>query len=149
MITKTVIGLSALVSAGFIASVDPMSRPADAPAKFTDRFPTIEELMLAPTELHRIPVLTARAEPSARPAAPAPGPQAVPAPQAAAPKADKQAVSRPTGCEAQTWPYIGKECLTSIDGTPVRAPARTITIERRFQGGSILVQAEVSELVAR
>lgn len=134
MITKTLIGLSALVSAGYIVGTD-ASRPVDAPAKFAERFPSFEELMLQPTELKQVAVLPAGTE---RPAVAAASTLA---------KTDLQA--RSTGCDRQTWPYIATDCLTSIDGSPVRRPARTITIERRFQNGSILVQAEVADMVTR
>lgn len=117
MIAKSLVGLSALISAGIVVGTDPAARP-HAAAPFAERFPTFEELMLQPTAL-------------------------------AAPKAARQAVSHPTGCERQTWPYIGSDCLTSLDGSPVRRPARTITIERRFDNGSILVQAELAEMVSR
>jgi hypothetical protein len=141
MLTKALIGMSALISAGFIVSVDPASRPAEAPAKFADRFPTFEELMLQPTELQRVPVLEAGVAPAVR-SAPAAG-------AAAAVKGDRQPVSRPAGCQRQTWPYLGDECLVSIDGSTVRRPVRSITIERRFEGGSILVQAEIADMVSR
>jgi hypothetical protein len=141
MLTKALIGVSALISAGVIVGVEPATRPAEAPAKFADRFPSFEQLMLQPTELQRVPVLSAGNQAAARPA---------PAPAAgAAPKGDRQAATRPDGCERQTWPYLGNECLVSLDGTAVRRPARTITIERRFEGGSILVQAEIADMVSR
>jgi hypothetical protein len=146
MITKTLIGLSALISAGWIVGTDPVSRPAEAAAKFVERFPSFEDLMLQPTELKQIAVLPASTQPaSTQPAHPA----ASVASAASAPKADKQAVSRPAGCESQTWPYIASSCLTSIDGSPVRRPARTITIERKLGNGSIIVQAELAEMVTR
>ena len=135
MITKSLIGLSALISAGFVVGTDPAYRP-DAPAKFSDRFASFEALMLQPTELQRVPVLPASIAPTA----------ALPADDL---KSGRLAVSRSTGCERQTWPYIASDCLTSIDGSDVRAPARTITIERRFDNGSILVQAELAEMVNR
>jgi hypothetical protein len=139
MIAKSLVGLSALISAGFVVGTDPASRP-DAAAKFTERFPTFEELMLQPTALTQGALQPASTQPIVvRPAVPA----------AADPKSDKLAVSHPAGCERQTWPYIASDCLTSIDGSPVRRPARTITIERRFDNGSILVQAELAEMVNR
>jgi hypothetical protein len=146
MITKTLIGLSALISAGWIVGADPAARPVDAPvAKFVERFPTFEELMLQPTELKQVAVLPASTQPAA-PASAEPTRHAAPV---ATPKADKEVVSRPSGCESQTWPYIAASCLTSIDGSPVRRPARTITIERKLANGSILVQAELAEMVTR
>lgn len=143
MITKTLIGLSALISAGYIVGADPVSRPVEAaPAKFVERFPTFEELLLQPTELRQVAVLPASIQPA---------PSATPAAAAseAAAKGDRMPVSRSTGCESQTWPYIASDCLTSIDGSPVRRPARTITIERKLGSSSILVQAELADMVTR
>jgi hypothetical protein len=39
-------------------------------------------------------------------------------------------------CANQTWPNIARECLVSENGTPIRKPARTITIERRDSANS-------------
>jgi hypothetical protein len=98
-------------------------------------------MMLQPTALQQVAVLPASTGATvAHGAAPA---------SAAASKSDKRAVSHPTGCERQTWPYMASDCLTSVDGSQVRRPARTITIERRFDNGSILVQAELAEMVSR
>lgn len=128
MIAKALIGLSALVSAGVVVGVQPASRPAAIPAAFADRFPTFEELL-------------------PQPAARAGG--AAPAAARTAARGDRLPVSRPAGCDRDSWPYLASECLVSLDGSPVRRPARTITIERRFAQGSVIVQAAIADFARR
>jgi hypothetical protein len=41
-----------------------------------------------------------------------------------------------TGCAAQTWPNISRDCVVSENGAPVRKPIRTITIEKRDSANS-------------
>jgi hypothetical protein len=35
------------------------------------------------------------------------------------------------GCAAQVWPSIPRTCLIAVDGAPIRAPVRTVTVEIR------------------
>ena len=47
-------------------------------------------------------------------------------------------------CAKQQWPYIGPECLQRTDGSAVRRPARTITVELRTgDNGTTLVRLRV------
>lgn len=53
-------------------------------------------------------------------------------------------------CADQTWPNISHDCLTSLDGRPVRRAARTITVEERpDEGSSILVRLPATEAARR
>lgn len=55
-------------------------------------------------------------------------------------KGNRHAV-RDRACAGETWPAIPASCLTSADGTPVRQPVRTITLEHRAgQNTSVLVR---------
>jgi hypothetical protein len=36
-----------------------------------------------------------------------------------------------TGCAAQAWPYIARQCLVSADGNSARARVRTVAVEQR------------------
>ena len=62
---------------------------------------------------------------------------------------DQLKVQNPT-CSAQTWPNISRECLVAEDGTPIRKPARTITIERRESANtSTLVRVPATGVASR
>lgn len=106
-ITKSVIALSAAMSAGFVTVYD-MSRidQPTAAVQVAQRFPVASE-MFAP--------LTATGNVAAT---------------FALPKADRAPLAT-AGCTQQDWPYIAQTCLTSVDGKPVRTIARVITVERR------------------
>jgi len=55
-------------------------------------------------------------------------------------------------CVREHWPYIADECLTTQDGRPVRAPTRTITIERQVAAtatAKVLRMASATDVAAR
>jgi hypothetical protein len=53
-------------------------------------------------------------------------------------------------CASQTWPNISRDCLVAETGTPVRAPARTITIEKREGANtSVLVRVPSTGVASR
>lgn len=53
-------------------------------------------------------------------------------------------------CAAQTWPNISRDCLVVENGTEIRKPARTITMERREGANtSTLVRVLPSGVAAR
>jgi hypothetical protein len=128
-ITKGMIALSVLVSAGFVAAFDmavPRAEEPSAAAQVAERFPVSSE-MFAPVSLATLAMnrLTAQG------------------------KGDKLSVSI-TECDRQGWPYIAQDCLVSSDGNPVRKVSRVITIERRTgDNSSELLRLPVTDMAQR
>ncbi len=57
---------------------------------------------------------------------------------------------RETGCAAQTWPNISRECLAAENGAPIRTIVRTITIEQRdVANTSTLMRVPRAEMASR
>lgn len=106
-ITKSMIALSAAVSAGFVTVYD-VSRndQQSAAVQVSQRFPVAGETF-APLTVKPATKSTF-----------------------ALPKADREPIA-PANCTSQDWPYIAQTCLTSADGKPVRKVSRVITVERR------------------
>ncbi len=53
-------------------------------------------------------------------------------------------------CAAQTWPNISRDCVVAENGTPVRKPVRTITIEKRESANtSTLVRVPATGVASR
>lgn len=106
-ITKSVIALSAAMSAGFVTVYD-MNRidQPTAAVQVAQRFPVAGETF-------------APLAPSSNIAA-----------TFALPKADRAPLAN-DNCTQQDWPYIAQTCLTTVDGKPVRKISRVITVERR------------------
>ena len=119
MITKALIGLSALIAAGLGSAYempeDTVSAAAAVEARFpsaTERFGRPDQLMLSPASL--LQTVPASLAPAAN----------------AAPKRDK--ITPPADCAGQDWPYISAECLITADAETLKKQVRKITIERRF-----------------
>ena len=115
MITKALVGLSALIAAGFGSIYEMPEGQVSAAAAIEARFPTATERFTRPDQLMLSPASLL---------------QTVPAGLAteAAPKQDKI----PTDCATQSWPYISAECLITADAETLKKQVRKITIERRF-----------------
>lgn len=58
--------------------------------------------------------------------------------------------TRDPSCASEAWPNISRGCLLVEAGTPVRKPARTITIEKREGvNTSVLVRVPPGEIASR
>ena len=112
------IGLASALSAGVVTAYDlPRQSPEPAGKTYYDRILPADE-----TEAPRTVVALSVPETTGSvKASPEPGK----GDRLAAPKVQDPA------CSAQTWPNISRDCLVAEDGTPIRKPARTITIEKR------------------
>ena len=126
-ITKGMIALSAVMSAGFVTAYDIAGNRDQQPAvQVAQRFPVAEE-MFAPF----------MAKPGGNVAA-----------AFALPKGDRAPLA--VGCTQQDWPYLTQGCLVSSNGQPVRTVARVITIERRTgDNSSELIRAPMTTLANR
>jgi hypothetical protein len=125
-ITKSVIALSAAMSAGFVTVYD-MNRidQPTAAVQVAQRFPVASE-MFAPLTL-----------------------SSNSASSFALPKADRAPLAA-DNCAGQGWPYIAQACLTSGDGKPMRKVARVITVERRAgDNSSELTRVSVTTVANR
>src|SRR5262245_16216454 len=133
-ITKGMLALSVLVSAGVITAVGRVGSRADGPnaaAQVAERFPLASE-MFAPVSLATLAMNQLNAQDAQMDG-----------------KGDKLPVQT-TDCDRQGWPFISHDCLVSPDGKPVRKINRVITIERRTgDNSSELVRLPVTDLAAR
>jgi hypothetical protein len=133
-ITKSVVALSALISAGLVAAVDisgPRAEDQSATTQVAQRFPTSSE-MFTPVSMTSFAAQKLIDE----------------QPVADGRKHDKLPVSET--CSRQDGPYLSQQCLDSGDGSPVRKVHRFITIERRVgDNTSELVRMPVADLAQR
>lgn len=108
-ITKSMIALSAALSAGLVTAYDAATaRTEPQPAaQIAQRFPAATEMFT---------VLPAK-------------------PAGIVSKSDRAPLAS-EGCTRQDWPYIAQSCLVSVDGKPVRKVSRIITVERRIDDSS-------------
>ena len=134
-ITKGMLALSALMSAGFVTAVDMVMPRADdqsAAVQVAERFPLTSE-MFAPVSLATLAMNQFNAQSTV----------------AMDRKGDKLAVPM-SDCDLQGWPYIAQNCLVSSDGNPVRKVSRVITIERRTgENSSELMRLPVTDMAQR
>jgi hypothetical protein len=134
-ITKGMLALTALMSAGLVTAVDMVVPSADsqpAAAQVAERFPLTSE-MFAPVSLATLAMNQLSAQNQAQMDR----------------KGDKLAVPSPD-CDSQSWPYIAQDCLVSQDGNPVRKVSRVITIERRTgDNSSELMRLPVTDMAQR
>ncbi len=126
-ITKSMIALSAVMSAGFVTVYDAVTSRAEEPAaiQVSQRFPAADEMFVAivakPAGLN--------ADGTTR--------------------GDRLAPSS-DNCTRQDWPYIAQTCLVSVDGKPVRKVNRIITVERRInENSSELTRVPLTTLANR
>src|SRR5262245_14484723 len=113
IISKSMIALSALVSAGLIAAVDLSGVPAPdttAAVQVAARFPVTNE-MFTPVPMAQFVAQKFAAQQQLVDGS----------------KGDKLAEA----CSQQDWPYLSPQCTVSTEGAPVRKVNRVITIERR------------------
>ena len=122
-ITKSMIALSAAVSAGFVTVYDASTRTDQQPAvQVSQRFPTAGEMFT---------VMTVK-----------------PAGATVVTKSDRAPLS--DTCTRQDWPYIAQSCLVSVDGKPVRKVSRIVTVERRTgESSSELTRVAVTTVANR
>jgi hypothetical protein len=138
-LTKGMIGLSALIATGFV-SVESLTdaRPQPTPISvISQRFvfavpaPTSPGVDLTDARRDAAAALTAITAPHA------------------AKKGDRLDIEA-RACADQTWPDLSADCLTSPDGSPVRRPARFVTVERHSAPNtSDLVRIELTDLASR
>jgi hypothetical protein len=127
IISKTMLALSALVSAGLIAALDVPSATENQTPNFqvSQRFPAADE-MFVPVPVTQFVAQKLIAESS---------------------KGDRLPAS---DCDRAGWPYFAQDCLVSTDGAPVRKVSRVITIERRVgDNTSELVRTPVADVAQR
>lgn len=111
--------LSALLSAGLVTAYNNPVPATASPAEkaFIERLPQMADATMTSTVVDPDTVM-----------------------QTGSLKGNRQLV-RNQACAGETWPAISASCLTSADGTPVRKPVRTITLEHRAgQNTSVLVR---------
>jgi hypothetical protein len=134
IISKSMIALSALVSAGLVAAIDlsgVQTPNTTAAAQVAERFPVTSE-MFTPVSMTQFAAQMFIAHQQA----------------ADGRKGDKLAMS--DDCTRQDWPYISHDCLVSTNGQAVRKVNRVITIERRVgDNTSELMRLPVSDLAQR
>jgi hypothetical protein len=134
IISKSMIALSALMSAGIVAAVDMsglQAPEATAAAQVAERFPVTSEMFAPVPMTHFVAQRIAVQEPVADGS-----------------KGDKLPVA--DSCSRQDWPYISQQCLVSADGGPVRRISRVIAIERRVGDNmSELMRVPVADLAQR
>jgi hypothetical protein len=133
MITKALVGLSALIAAG-LGSVYDAPEAGIAPAAAVEaRFPTATERFARPDQLMFSPASLLQAVPTNL------------SPVAAAPKQDRT----PTDCAGQDWPYISAECLITADAETLKKQVRRITIERRFGESTSMLTVQAVRVAGR
>jgi hypothetical protein len=134
IISKSMIALSALMSAGIIAAVDMSGTQAgdqSAVEQVAQRFPVSSEMFTPVSMTHFVAQKLAAAQPVADGS-----------------KGDKLQMAE--SCAREDWPYISRQCLVSTDGGPVRKVSRVITIERRVgDNASELMRVPVADLAQR
>ena len=131
--TFKVIGLAAALSAGVVTAYDlPEARDTAAPGKtYYDRILPSDpiEAPKAMTVALTMPEHTGSVKQEG--------------------KTDQLRNGDPS-CANQTWPNIARECLLAENGTPVRKPVRTITIEKRdAANSSTLVRVPAPSVATR
>ncbi len=123
--TKSVIALSAAMSAGFVTVYDMNHAELPAALQVAQRFPVASEMFAPLTAGGNLAITFAL------------------------PKADRGTMAD-GNCTQQDWPYIAQTCLTSADGKPVRKIARVITVERRTgENSSELTRVPLTTLANR
>jgi hypothetical protein len=134
-ITKGMLVLTALLTAGFVTAIDMVAPRADdktAAMQVAERFPLTSE-MFAPVSFATLATSQLNSQ------------KAV----AMDRKGDK--LPLPTAdCSGHDWPYIAQDCLVSSDGNPVRKVTRVITVERRTgDNSSELLRLPVTDMAQR
>jgi hypothetical protein len=133
-ITKGMIVLSALISAGLVAAFEGTgSRAGDqtAASQVAQRFPLANE-MFTPVSMAQFTAQKLSAE----------------QPAADGRRSDRLPMS--DSCARQDWPYQAQQCLVSADGSPAPTVNRLITVERRVsENVSELVRMPVADLAQR
>jgi hypothetical protein len=133
-ITKGMLALSAMMSAGLVTAVDMVVPRTEEPAanvQVAERFPLTSE-MFAPVSIATLAMNQLNAQNAQMDR-----------------RGDKLAVPA-AECELQSWPYIAHDCLISSDGNPVRKVSRVITIERRTgENSSELMRMPVTDMAQR
>ena len=130
-ITKSMVALSALLSAGLVTAFA-VASPAEPSAalQVAQRFPAATE-MFAPMSVTSFA-----------------GQKAGQQPAIDGRKNDRMPLAET--CSREDWPYLSQQCLISADGAPVRKVQRVITIERRIgESTSELARLPVADLAQR
>jgi hypothetical protein len=133
-ITKGMVILSALVSAGLVVAFDSTGSRAGeqtAASQVAQRFPLASE-MFTPVSMTQFVAQKLSAE----------------QPVADGRRGDR--LPMPDTCAQQDWPYLAQQCLVSADGNATRKVNRDITIERRLSDDvSELVRMPLADLAQR
>ncbi|HEX8666246.1 MAG TPA: hypothetical protein VF744_19695 [Beijerinckiaceae bacterium] len=136
--TFKIIGLASALSAGVVTAYDlPRQSPEPAGKTYYDRILPSDEVEVPKTVVAlSVPETTGSVQASAQPG-----------------KGDRlgdQPKVQDPSCSAQTWPNISRDCLVAENGTPIRKPARTITIEKREGANtSALVRVPATGVASR
>ena len=126
------IGLASALSAGVVTAYDLPRQSAEPAGKtYYDRILPSDEIEAPKTVVAlSVPETTGSVKASAEPG-----------------KGDRLA---DPSCAAQTWPNISRDCLVAENGTPIRKPVRTITIEKREGANtSTLVRVPATGVASR
>jgi hypothetical protein len=133
--TKSIVALSALLSAGIVAAIGMVGTRADsqsATTPVTQRFPVTSE-MFVPVSMAYFTAHKFAGQP----------------PVADGSKSDKLMAISDT-CAQKDWAYLSQDCLVPAEGKTVRKVSRVITIERRVgENTSELVRVPVADLAQR
>jgi hypothetical protein len=130
VISKSMVALSAILSAGIVAAiaVSPSAAEPSAALQVSARFPAANE-MFAPMSVSSFAAQKVQPAIEGR-------------------KNDRMPLSET--CAREDWPYLSQQCLISADGGPVRKVQRVITIERRIgESTSELARLPVADLAQR
>lgn len=118
---KTLVGLSALLSAGFVNAIDYFDPPREqaAATKILDRHPAMG-------------------------GSDGPGIRTAALTTVSTKKGDRL---KGVDCAGQTWPYIASECRVAANGARLRQATRTITIEQRVgENTSVLLRVPMMQM---
>jgi hypothetical protein len=132
-----IVGVSAVLSAGFVTASEMQPQPGreTAGAKiYSDRLPQAD----MPARVWRITYAPASGQDESRPQT------------SGGTKGDLLRKATQGACASQAWPNIAPECLESTSGTSVRSGVRMITVEQREGANtSVLVRVPSPELAQR
>ena len=130
-----IVGVSAVLSAGFVSGSEMQGHPDREPVSgkiYTDRVPEGDAV---PARI--LPITYAAATLDE-------GPQTSSEAKGDLRRAPQRA------CASQAWPNVAPECLGAADGTPLRSNVRMITVEQRDgMNTSVLVRIPAPELAQR
>jgi hypothetical protein len=132
-----IVGVSAVLSAGFVTASEMQAQPSPEPASgkiYNDRLPQGDAIPARPWRIG----YAAGSQDESRSST------------SAGTKGDLLTKAPRGACASKAWPNVGPECLEAANGTPSRASVRMITVEQREGANtSVLVRVPSPELAQR